>query len=762
MPAALTHNYLAHTIINQLNTAAAGTLTLTAFDGSGAQRPVQINQRLAQILQNNVEYFRSGMMAPDFYPDVFWGITISHQTDKKGATLTDYLRAFAQSVNFNDEKEVAFIFGWLAHLCADVFGHHLMTAMANGPFLSWFDLSLENKEIVRKHIGIEKFWDKQLLLSPGFSTTFSVPLPLLRRALVTESAPLCQQFNDDPNYPGLYSLIRLVRLEGWHRTQAEAIARYKGEGLRHHCPVCHATGQIVQTIEQTCPHCQGVGLIKSLHCPLCNDTGTIPGPFGIGAIPCPHRVGEVILDVIQDTCPVCLGAKLIAQVNTVACPICALPPNQLLFQQACERVEQYHRRREADVHATVDAYLQAHVCVNQRLLCATSDDIGEITECYQAFLDRLPTCLVREATLADLIFPEGVDLALAVRAALAEALEAFEALIPPWITEIKEAITSWTVQQLIDLLQLELTDQEVQTCQAFWSAQAQPTIDDFWPMYNGVTLFLLGLDGCTPDANGLSQAAAILGAANNIDGGDQPYATQPYQSGDKRYFRPIILPDAAPIASPLGTPTLLTPDEGQKFTNYPRMLTLTWQPVSDATTYKVEVEYAYRDLTGAIQWGAAYCKEVADTALTFEFVGSQPGRWRVTALDNIGVHQSSAPSSWRIFDYSLTPGSGILLPAPVLIAPIEGECFSTYPRQTTLTWQPVAGATGYHVDVEYGWPGPTGTIWGKAYNSDVQTTSLTFDFVGAQPGRWHVIAVDGTGAHQSSQPSDWCNFTYSI
>jgi hypothetical protein len=115
------------------------------------------------------------------------------------------------------------------------------------------------------------------------------------------------------------------------------------------------------------------------------------------------------------------------------------------------------------------------------------------------------------------------------------------------------------------------------------------------------------------------------------------------------------------------------------------------------------------------------------------------------------------PSSWRNFDY--TPVS--VLATPMLVAPVEGQHFSNYPRTITLGWQAVPGANAYRVDVDYGNPGPRGSIsWTSLYSKNVVIPSFTFDFVGSQPGRWRVTALDQTGVHHASQSSEWRGFDY--
>jgi hypothetical protein len=95
------------------------------------------------------------------------------------------------------------------------------------------------------------------------------------------------------------------------------------------------------------------------------------------------------------------------------------------------------------------------------------------------------------------------------------------------------------------------------------------------------------------------------------------------------------------------------------------------------------------------------------------------------------------------------------LPAPRLLSPAPGAVFDHYPRQTTVVWSEVPGAASYKVEWEYesdgSWSNPSPPI-------TVQEPVATFQFVGAQPGRWRVSPVDPSG-HEGPK-SDWREFRY--
>ncbi len=101
--------------------------------------------------------------------------------------------------------------------------------------------------------------------------------------------------------------------------------------------------------------------------------------------------------------------------------------------------------------------------------------------------------------------------------------------------------------------------------------------------------------------------------------------------------------------------------------------------------------------------------------------------------------------------------------APEQISPADESVFDHFPRTTTLTWSPVDGAASYTVEVDcldccqVGW-------WCAEFDqpwlvgTDLTSTEFTFDFVGAQPGRWRVWATYENG--RESAKSDWWIFTY--
>lgn len=102
-------------------------------------------------------------------------------------------------------------------------------------------------------------------------------------------------------------------------------------------------------------------------------------------------------------------------------------------------------------------------------------------------------------------------------------------------------------------------------------------------------------------------------------------------------------------------------------------------------------------------------------------------------------------------------------PTPAQMLPLDNTIFNNYPRTTVLTWQSSSEAVSYGVEIDVydmcqdnAWcsdgGGPTTIVNG------LTSPTYTFNFVGAQPGRWRVWAVNANG--DQSPKSEWWNFVY--
>ena len=100
------------------------------------------------------------------------------------------------------------------------------------------------------------------------------------------------------------------------------------------------------------------------------------------------------------------------------------------------------------------------------------------------------------------------------------------------------------------------------------------------------------------------------------------------------------------------------------------------------------------------------------------------------------------------------------LATPALLSPAAGATFSHYPRETKLLWSEVPGALSYIVEWDYkgadAWASEQRGTPGVKLRTSQPT--VTFNFIGAQAGRWRVWGVDSKGVEGAK--SDWREFTY--
>ena len=90
------------------------------------------------------------------------------------------------------------------------------------------------------------------------------------------------------------------------------------------------------------------------------------------------------------------------------------------------------------------------------------------------------------------------------------------------------------------------------------------------------------------------------------------------------------------------------------FDHIPRLTTLVWRPVIGAVSYDVEYQFGTGCTSGTAvcaTWASHSGSPATTSSLgyVFEFVGAQPGRWRVAGHDVLGGIIS--PSEWVYFNY---------------------------------------------------------------------------------------------------------------
>jgi len=100
---------------------------------------------------------------------------------------------------------------------------------------------------------------------------------------------------------------------------------------------------------------------------------------------------------------------------------------------------------------------------------------------------------------------------------------------------------------------------------------------------------------------------------------------------------------------------------------------------------------------------------------------------------------------------------------PKMISPRNNQVFKVYPRKTKLKWSKVKGAKSYVVEIDCINCCKKGKwcldVKKKAWKQiKTKKTSYTFNYVGAQFGRWRVWAIDSYG--KRSKKSGWRIFKY--
>jgi len=158
------------------------------------------------------------------------------------------------------------------------------------------------------------------------------------------------------------------------------------------------------------------------------------------------------------------------------------------------------------------------------------------------------------------------------------------------------------------------------------------------------------------------------------------------------------------------------------------------------------------------------------TAIQLEVRPSEPVTWSssdplgaigsVNATGLVAAVQSSedpAAANELIVTATGTTGSDALK--------INSYAFDHFPRFTTLVWRPVLGAASYDVELDFGNDCTAGAVcatWTPrgGFPATTSNTGYVLEFVGAQPGRWRVIARSATGAVIST--SEYVYFRYSI
>jgi len=141
---------------------------------------------------------------------------------------------------------------------------------------------------------------------------------------------------------------------------------------------------------------------------------------------------------------------------------------------------------------------------------------------------------------------------------------------------------------------------------------------------------------------------------------------------------------------------------------------------------------------------------------------SQPSTTQPAATQPSAAQPSATPTLSPVMRPKIVPvlTAQPALAAPTQMSPVDGAVFDIYPRTTTLKWIPVNGAATYSVEVQFCQNGPAYCAGAASYKfiTGVKANTVTFDFVGAQPGIWRVWAVDAKG--NEGWKTAWWKFVY--
>jgi hypothetical protein len=240
-----------------------------------------------------------------------------------------------------------------------------------------------------------------------------------------------------------------------------------------------------------------------------------------------------------------------------------------------------------------------------------------------------------------------------------------------------------------------------------------------------------------PPANQLtSPTAAILNNLAGTEGGAEVSWTLPAIPGTY-----TLTVDGPATGGPITyTTTVVPPNQIGLAPTERRMLSM-------QTGSSIQLGVAGPTAVASWTSGAPQSITVSPTGLVTAVVGGE----------NIAGNDTATITSTLV---DQTPGPSLL---------VDSFRFDLFPRTTTLSWAPVPGAVTYQVVTEFGNASATNPfcsvpadcgIWTPG--SPFTTTGLTttIGFVGAQPGRWRVTALNAAGGVISTSP--YIYFAYII
>lgn len=181
------------------------------------------------------------------------------------------------------------------------------------------------------------------------------------------------------------------------------------------------------------------------------------------------------------------------------------------------------------------------------------------------------------------------------------------------------------------------------------------------------------------------------------------------------------------------TPQTVYPENGAG--NLPTEVTLKWMSESLADSYQLTIF----DISDSI---STISVAVSDT--TFTVTNLEHGReyyWYVSSVNIYGASQPSDPCNFYT-----------MLSSPILLSPVDG--IMDLSQTVGLAWQPVPGASSYHLQFS------DDPLFGTCYLDELQIMSAEYELNGLsnlQTYYWRVAAVDVRGE------SDWSDtFSFTV
>ncbi len=216
------------------------------------------------------------------------------------------------------------------------------------------------------------------------------------------------------------------------------------------------------------------------------------------------------------------------------------------------------------------------------------------------------------------------------------------------------------------------------------------------------------------------------------------------------FFSPALV-----SAAVLNAPTLKLPASDQVLTNYPRTATFSWNSVSGADRYDLEIACDVC-VSKTNKWLNATNYNVSGTSFTVKVPGADNQfRWRVRAYSG---STAGNWSSYRYFKYNTAPQStATTIGKPILYSPTSGQYVNT--SNVTFDWSDVSNAVQYTYAIEK--YNESASIW-QSYASETITPSYKDLYFSGNSGtsqfRFRVRAISNESAFGAW--TDWRNFYY--